>query len=72
MSFAAALGIAGNSRGNHPTSRNGSVGERQVVWPHTGLVELKVAECFTEIIQHRTRLFVPVGSAPTVIERIAT
>ncbi len=40
-------------------------------WPHTRLAELKAAGCFTEIIQHKTRLFVPVGSAPAVIERIA-
>ena len=39
-------------------------------WPHTRLGELKAAGCFTEIIQHKTRLFVPVGNAPTVIERI--
>ena len=39
-------------------------------WPHTRLGELKAAGCFTEIIQHKTRLFVPVGSAPTVIGRI--
>ncbi|KRB93241.1 methylase [Sphingomonas sp. Root720] len=41
-------------------------------WPHTRLVELKAAGCFTEIIQHKTRLFVPVGSAPAIIERIAS
>jgi predicted RNA methylase len=39
-------------------------------WPHTRLAELKAAGCFTEIIQHRTRLFVPVATAATVIERI--
>ena len=40
-------------------------------WPHTRLAELKAAGCFTEIIQHKTRLFVPVATAPAVIERIA-
>ncbi len=39
-------------------------------WPHTRLPELKAAGCFTEIIQHRTRMFVPVATAATVIERI--
>ena len=39
-------------------------------WPHTRLAELKAAGCFPEIIQHKTRLFVPVGQAPAVIERI--
>ena len=39
-------------------------------WPHTRLAELKAAGCFTEIIQHKTRLFVPVGQASAVIERI--
>ena len=39
-------------------------------WPHTRLAELKASGCFTEIIQHKTRLFVPVGQAPAVIERI--
>ena len=32
--------------------------------------ELKAAGCFTEIIQHKTRLFVPVGSAPAILDRI--
>ena len=39
-------------------------------WPYTRLAELKAAGCFTEIIQHKTRLFVPVGSAPSVLTRI--
>ncbi|WP_231376787.1 strawberry notch family protein [Sphingomonas melonis] len=39
-------------------------------WPHTRLAELKAAGCFTEIIQHKTRLFVPVASAPAVLDRI--
>ena len=39
-------------------------------WPHTRLAELKAAGCFTEIIQHKTRLFVPVGSAPAILDRI--
>ncbi|PZU06520.1 strawberry notch-like NTP hydrolase domain-containing protein [Sphingomonas sp.] len=39
-------------------------------WPHTRLAELKAAGCFTEIIQHKTRLFVPVASAAAVIERL--
>jgi len=39
-------------------------------WPHTRLAELKAAGCFTEIIQHKTRLFVPVGTAVAVIDRI--
>ena len=40
-------------------------------WPYTRLAELKAAGCFTEIIQHKTRLFVPVGSAPAVLGRVA-
>ncbi|WP_235536270.1 MULTISPECIES: strawberry notch C-terminal domain-containing protein [unclassified Sphingomonas] len=40
-------------------------------WPHTRLAELKAAGCFTDIIQHRTRMFVPVANAAAVIERIA-
>jgi hypothetical protein len=32
---------------------------------------LKAAGCFTEIIQHKTRLFIPVRAASAVIERIA-
>ena len=40
-------------------------------WPHTRLAELKAAGCFTEIIQHKTRLFLPVSDAVAVIERIA-
>ena len=40
-------------------------------WPHTRLAELKAAGCFTEIIQHKTRLFVPVAHAAAVIDRIA-
>lgn len=39
-------------------------------WPHTRLAELKAAGCFTDIIQHRTRMFVPVAQAAAVIERI--
>ena len=39
-------------------------------WPHTHLAELKAAGCFTEIIQHKTRLFVPVATAVAVIDRI--
>lgn len=39
-------------------------------WPHTRLAELKAAGCFTDIIQHRTRMFVPVAHAAAVIERI--
>ncbi len=39
-------------------------------WPYTRLAELKAAGCFTEIIQHKTRLFVPVSSASTVLDRI--
>ena len=39
-------------------------------WPHTRLAELKAAGCFTEIIQHKTRLFVPVATAVAVIDRI--
>jgi len=39
-------------------------------WPHTRLAELKAAGCFTDIIQHRTRIFVPVASAAVVIARI--
>ncbi|MBB4087550.1 strawberry notch-like NTP hydrolase domain-containing protein [Sphingomonas carotinifaciens] len=40
-------------------------------WPHTRLAELKAAGCFTEIIQHKTRMFVPVATAAAVIDRIA-
>ena len=40
-------------------------------WPHTRLAELKAAGCFTEIIQHKTRLFVPVATAPAILDRIA-
>ena len=40
-------------------------------WPHTRLAELKAAGCFTDIIQHKTRLFVPVASAATILDRIA-
>ncbi|TCP87109.1 NTP hydrolase family protein [Sphingomonas sp. PP-CE-1A-559] len=39
-------------------------------WPHTRLAELKAAGCFTEIIQHKTRMFIPVATAATVIDRI--
>ncbi len=39
-------------------------------WPHTRLAELKAAGCFTEIIQHKTRMFVPVATGTTVIDRI--
>ncbi|WP_254602626.1 strawberry notch family protein [Sphingomonas bacterium] len=39
-------------------------------WPHTRLAELKAAGCFTDIIQHKTRLFVPVGSAAAILDRI--
>jgi predicted RNA methylase len=39
-------------------------------WPHTRLAELKAAGCFTDIIQHKTRIFVPVASAAAVIARI--
>jgi predicted RNA methylase len=39
-------------------------------WPHTRLAELKAAGCFTEIIQHKTRLFVPVAEAAVVLDRI--
>ena len=39
-------------------------------WPHTRLAELKAAGCFTEIIQHKTRMFVPVATAAAVIDRI--
>jgi hypothetical protein len=39
-------------------------------WPHTRLAELKAAGCFTDIIQHKTRMFVPVASAAAVIARI--
>ena len=39
-------------------------------WPHTRLAELKAAGCFTDIIQHKTRMFVPVAQAAAVIERI--
>ncbi|MEG3162719.1 strawberry notch family protein [Sphingomonas sp. LB2R24] len=39
-------------------------------WPHTRLAELKAAGCFTEIIQHKTRMFVPIATAATVIDRI--
>jgi len=39
-------------------------------WPHTRLPELKAAGCFTDIIQHKTRMFVPVASAAAVIDRI--
>lgn len=39
-------------------------------WPHTRLAELKAAGCFTEIIQHKTRLFVPVGRAAAILDRI--
>ena len=41
-------------------------------WPHTRLPELKSAGCFTEIIQHKTRMFIPVATAATVIDRINT
>ena len=40
-------------------------------WPHTRLPELKAAGCFTDIIQHKTRMFVPIATAAAVIERIA-
>ncbi|KZC77458.1 methylase [Sphingobium yanoikuyae] len=39
-------------------------------WPHTRLAELKAAGCFTDIIQHKTRMFVPIASAAAVIARI--
>ena len=40
-------------------------------WSHTRLAELKAAGCFTEIIQHKTRMFVPLATAAAVIDRIA-
>ena len=39
-------------------------------WPHTRLAELKAAGCFTEIIQYKTRLFVPGAQAAEILERI--
>lgn len=39
-------------------------------WPHTRLAELKAAGCFTDIIQHKTRMFLPVASAASIIGRI--
>ena len=39
-------------------------------WPHTRLAELKATGCFTDIIQHKTRMFVPLARAAAVIERI--
>jgi hypothetical protein len=39
-------------------------------WPYSRLGELKAAGCFTEIIQHKTRLFILSGGQ-CVIERIA-
>jgi hypothetical protein len=39
-------------------------------WPYTRLAELKAAGCFTDIIQHKTRMFVPIASAAAVIARI--
>ncbi|WP_339472608.1 hypothetical protein, partial [Pseudomonas sp. EL_65y_Pfl1_R83] len=39
-------------------------------WPHTRLAELKAAGCFTNIIQHKTRMFVPTSNAAAVIARI--
>jgi len=39
-------------------------------WPHMRLAELKAAGCFSDIIQHKTRPFVPVASAASVIARI--
>ena len=39
-------------------------------WPHTRLPELKAAGCFNEIIQHKTRMFIPVATAAAVIDRI--
>jgi len=34
------------------------------------LLELKATGCFTEIIQHKTRMFVPVATAADFIDRI--
>ncbi|MEO5599084.1 MAG: strawberry notch family protein [Novosphingobium sp.] len=39
-------------------------------WPHQRLAEFKAAGCFTEIIQYKTRLFVPVTQAAEILERI--
>lgn len=85
--IAATIAVSGEDTARHvmTTGETGAVGayrlKRSLVagqqrlelidWPHTRLAELKAAGCFTEIIQHKTRLFVPVVSAPAIIERIA-
>ena len=39
-------------------------------WKPEALPHLKAAGCFTEIIQHRTRLFVPPSRALEILARI--
>ena len=60
--------------GNYRLKRSLVAGQQRLElldWPHTRLAELKAAGCFTEIIQHKTRLFVPVAGAAAVVDRIA-
>jgi len=59
--------------GPYKLKRSLVAGERRLEltdWPHTRLAELKAAGCFTEIIQYRTRLFVPLAEAPEILARI--
>lgn len=59
--------------GDYRLKRSLVAGEQRlelVDWPHIRLAELKAAGCFTEIIQHKTRLFVPVATASDVLERL--
>ncbi|MGF7205224.1 hypothetical protein GGQ82_004314 [Sphingobium olei] len=49
---------------------NGSPRIELVGCPHDRLVWLKSIGCFTEVIQYRTRIFVPMASAETLLARI--
>ena len=49
---------------------NGSQRIELTGYPHERLAWFKAAGCFTEIIQYRTRLFVPTASADAVLENI--
>ena len=60
--------------GAYQVKRSLVAGEQRlelIDWPANRLPELKAAGCFTEIIQFRTRLFVPVADAGAILDRIA-
>lgn len=49
---------------------NGSQGQEVIGWSLERLDWYKAQGCFTEIIRYQTRLFIPVGNAEVVVERI--